>query len=203
MTTPYIHERQSEYWTSRQVEEFFLDNGFELLTFPLTQRTEKSIPTDFIFFDRNNTKLFGFQYKALYRNGRDFWQLNSVQHRRLSVFPWIYYCLSEMRNARDYRASLHLARIVNPRFEYQERIFPTGDGRMEFYSRWGAFYQGLQKCTNGVLVQSQRDLIEILNPDIEFDLTRELTESLVDVFLTDFASRRAVHLSPQLRDIAQ
>jgi hypothetical protein len=111
MATPYVYERQSEYWTSRQVEEFFLDNGFELLTFPLTQKTEKLVPTDFIFFDKKSTKLFAFQYKALYRNGGDYWQLDAYQHTRLALFPWIYYCLSEMKDTRDSRSSLHLARI--------------------------------------------------------------------------------------------
>lgn len=31
MAKPYLYERQSEYWTSRQIEEFFLDAGFELI----------------------------------------------------------------------------------------------------------------------------------------------------------------------------
>jgi hypothetical protein len=118
MTTPYVYERQSEYWTSRQVEEFFIDNGFEIITFPLIQYHEKQLPADFIFFDKKHTKLFGFQYKALYKNNRDFWKIDSVQHKQLSLFPWIYYCLSELRKPKDFRASLHLARIVESNFEY-------------------------------------------------------------------------------------
>jgi hypothetical protein len=43
------YERQVEYWTSRGIEDFFLDNGFEVPVFPLTQLTEAAIPSDFLF----------------------------------------------------------------------------------------------------------------------------------------------------------
>ena len=42
MAKPYLYERQSEYWTSRQIEEFFLDAGFELIALPILQYHEKT-----------------------------------------------------------------------------------------------------------------------------------------------------------------
>ncbi len=199
MASPYVYERQSEYWTSRQIEEFFLDSGFDVITFPLDQYHEKLIPADFIFFDKGLSKLFGLQYKALYRNSQDFWPIDQDQHRTLVSFPWIYYCLSELKDTRDHRAALHLVRIINTSFGFQERLYPGGPARIRYYSRWGAFYQGLERCTNGVLIPSRKDLNRILRPENNVELPHRLTESMADVFLADFVSRHTVHLSPQLR----
>jgi hypothetical protein len=66
MPTPYIYERQVEYWTSRGIEDFFLDNGFDVLVYPLTQLTETDVPSDFLFRDQSTKKLFGLQFKSLY-----------------------------------------------------------------------------------------------------------------------------------------
>lgn len=71
----YVYERQTEYWTSRGIEDYFLDAGFELVTFPLSQVTEHEVPFDFIFFEKATCKIFGFQYKALYQDARDYWLL--------------------------------------------------------------------------------------------------------------------------------
>lgn len=68
---PYVYERQTEYWISRQIEDFLLDAGYDVITIPITQLSEAHVPVDFIFFDKGRTKIFGFQYKTLYRNGKD------------------------------------------------------------------------------------------------------------------------------------
>jgi hypothetical protein len=70
MGSPYLYERQAEYWTSREIEDYFLDAGYEIVTFPLSQRTEKVVPFDFIFFEQATTKLFGLQYKAVLKRLR-------------------------------------------------------------------------------------------------------------------------------------
>jgi hypothetical protein len=198
--SPYVFERQSEYWTSRQMEEFFLDAGFELLAFPLTQLAEKEIPADFIFFDRGRSKLFGFQYKALYHNGDDYWPIDERQHRELSAYPWIYYCLSEITHVTDHRVALHLARIVDPRFEYRERLSRIWDRNVvtPTYSRWGGFYQGLARCFNGVLVHSDKEFRQLLIGDGENARLDRVVTMMVDTFLTDFDSKHTVHFSPLL-----
>jgi hypothetical protein len=61
---PYIYERQVEYWTSREIEGFFLDSGFEVLVLPITQLTERGVPSDFLFLDGRTNKLFGLQQVA-------------------------------------------------------------------------------------------------------------------------------------------
>lgn len=201
MASPYVYERQSEYWTSRQIEEFFLDNGFEVLTLPLTQYHERRIPADFIFFDKKRTKIFGLQYKALYQDTRDSWRLDERQHHDLSRFPWIYYCLSELKNPRDYRAALHLARIIETDFQYRPHIYSSESYEILRYSRWGAFYQGVERCTRGKLVESPKDLDTLLTPRENPEVLLLLNDLLVDVFVADFAVRHALHLSPQLRPI--
>lgn len=197
MVMPYVYERQAEYWTSRQIEEFFLNAGFEVLVFPLTQYTEHLIPADFIFFDRRRSKLFGFQYKALYHNSADFWLINKEQHQKLAHFPWIYYCLSELKTTRDYRAALHLARIKTTDFSFSEKLY-VKDLKGGSYCRWGAFYRGLETCWSGVQVSNQQELRNFLKPQNVPDLPWELSKLLVDTFIVDFESRHSVHLSPQL-----
>jgi hypothetical protein len=201
MASPYVYERQSEYWTSRQIEEFFLDSGFEVLTFPLVQYHERRIPADFIFFDKRRCKIFGLQYKALYRNARDNWRLDKRQHHDLSRFPWIYYCLSELKTSRDHRAALHLTRIIEADFEYRHQIYSGESYETLKYSRWGAFYQGLEKCTRGKLVESLQDLDSLLMPGESPEVLFLLNDLLVDVFVADFEARHALHLSPQLRQV--
>jgi len=196
MASPYVYERQSEYWISRRIEEFFLDVGFEVVTFPLTQYNERLIPADFIFFDKRRSKLFGFQYKALYHNEEDFWPIDPVQHEKLAGFPWIYYCLSELKTSQDHRAALYLIRVVETDFEFRRKLHPT---KMQVYSRWGAFYQGLERCSRGVLVSSQERLNDLLKPKDNVELPWELADLMVDVFIADFATRHSVHLSPQLK----
>jgi hypothetical protein len=199
MATPYIHERQSEYWTSRQVEEFFLDLGYEVLTLPLTQFVERDLPADFLFFDRKRCKLFGFQYKALYKNREDYWPISAEQHITLSDYPWVYYCLSELRHANEHRIALHLTRIIESRFQYQEKILPRGDEKIKIYSRWGAFYQGLERCFNGVIVKSPEHLTELIMKNRDDPHLKRLAGLAVDVFLADMSSKNMVHYSPFLR----
>ena len=151
MASPYVHERQSEYWTSRQIEDYYLDAGFELLVFPLSQYSEKLVPTDYIFFDKHLSKLFGFQYKALYHGRKDYWPIDPDQHKQLSNFSWIYYCLSELKNAGEHRTALHKIRIISPTFPFQEKLYPSGQGRLDNYSRWGAFYDGLAACLRSLV----------------------------------------------------
>lgn len=203
MAKPYIYERQAEYWISRQIEEFFLDVGFEVLVFPLTQYTEHLIPADFIFFDRRRSKLFGFQYKALYRNNADFWQINREQHEKLAHFPWIYYCLSELKTTRDHRAALHLVRIIETRFKFSEKLYLKDlTGNKGFiYRRWGAFYQGLDRCTKGVQVSTPEELRDLLKPKNKPDLPWELSKLMIDIFIVDFESRHSVHLFSLLQDV--
>src|SRR5688572_22319757 len=112
----YVHERQSEYWTSREIENFFADSGYEILVLPINQIVEKKVPADFLYFDKNTCKIFGLQYKALYHNDIDHWNITQTQHETLSYFPWIYYGLSEIRSSREHRVALHYVRVIGSDF---------------------------------------------------------------------------------------
>lgn len=206
MAAPYIYERQTEYWTSRQVEESLLDAGFDVVVFPLTSIAEAQLPADFIFFDRNTLKLFGFQYKALYHNGGDFWPIDSGQHQTLTNYPWVLYCLSELKDVRDHRLALHQARIVRV-----SEISPPKVTRSDFYNaessifrtyrRWAAFLEGFRACdpNSGIQIESREHLVRLLFPDPQAREREELAKLLVDVFVADLELRRILRLSSQLR----
>lgn len=112
MPTPYIYERQAEYWTSRGIEEFFLDNGFDVLVFPLTQPTERDVPNDFMFRDQGTKKLSDCNSSPYTsKNGEDAWNISETQHERLQQFDWMYYGLSDLTSGSQQRTALHCLRI--------------------------------------------------------------------------------------------
>ena len=160
--SPYIYERQGEYWTSKLIEDYLVDFGFEIIVLPIPTHIENLLPADFIFFDKRLTKLFGLQYKALYHNDREHWNLDEYQHRTLALYPWIYYCLLELREVKELRVALHLARVAKPSFPYKSKLYPSGRDRFSDYSRWATFYRQLEGCRNGVLVTSEEHLEELL-----------------------------------------
>lgn len=199
MASPYVHERQTEYWTSRQVEEFLLDGGFEVITYPFSQHYEKFIPADFIFFDKLRSKLFGLQYKALYRNGKDFWQIDLAQNHTLIKYEWIYYCLSELKNVSDFRYSLHYARFLEPRLISKEKLYLTDDD-FPVYSRWGAFFERFRRCQNGIVVVSREHLRSIFKSENGSKSLFNTIETIADIFLIDFSVKHTVHFSPLLAE---
>ena len=143
--------------------------------------------------------MFGFQYKALYKNGIDHWPLTQPQFDALRNHWWIYYCLSELRLIRDQRASLHLSRIVSPSsIQYQARISARGENKIAWYWRWGAFYEALKKCTTGIQIRSSSALDQILNLDHDEQVSLELRALGIHMFLTDLVKGRAIHYSPRL-----
>ncbi len=192
MSRPYLHERQTEYWTSRGIEDFFLDAGFEVVTFPLSQRPERQIPFDFVFLDTGTSKMFGIQYKPLYQNGEDHWPITEHQHKQLQEFSdWGYYGLSEMRDAGDHRVALHQSIFVKVGFPYQETI--TREDIQGKYYRWGGFFDNLKKCHVGRLVQSRKDVESALRPLARRDIP-EVDEDLIDVFVANLPRKRLLHL---------
>jgi hypothetical protein len=69
----------------------------------------------------------------------------------------------------------------------------------------GAFCQGLQRCTNGVVVKSSEHLREFItrnsdNPHLT-RLAGVATDMVSpDIFLPDMAAKNVVHYSPFLRE---
>lgn len=190
-------ERQTEYWTSTAVEHSLRDEGFVVQTLPLTPGVENKVPTDFLFAVADGSgpvKLFGLQYKALYRNGDDHWILSESQHQTITTVPWITYCLSEMRALFQQGNALHLSRFVRagdvspPRIEMFHRP----------YMRWGGFLHELRLCRVGVVVETADDVRAALRPAGQPDLPAQLQRLQVDLFIANFANRAAVHLAAAL-----
>lgn len=200
----YVNERQVEYWTSREIEGFFLDSGFEVTVLPITQLTERAVPADFMFLDGHTNKLFGLQYKALYHNGEDFWNLDERQHSTLQGFDWIYYGLSDLRSGRQHRNALHYLRVVGSGFPFSPRLTRRDFQQSGFsrYLRWAAFFEGLCDCRFGRRITSSLDLQHAIWPQVE-SMPREIGEIVTDVFLTDLEGRRTTRFSSLLRDRQQ
>jgi hypothetical protein len=195
--TPYLYERQVEYWTSRGIEDFFLDNGFEVIVMPLTQLTEAAVPADFIFRDRGTKKLFGLQYKALYKNDEDCWKLDSAQHATMQRFDWMFYGLSDLKTSSQQRNALHYLRVARPGFPYEAQLTRghlSAQG-IAGYFRWAAFYEGLRDCRYGRRITTPAELQKTLWPYPDATAPREITQIADEVLLSDYEARRAVRYS--------
>jgi hypothetical protein len=190
VAAPYIAETQTARWTSDAVHQAFLDLGFKVQEWPLTQYLEKQVPADSAFFSPEFSKLFGFQYKTIYHNGEDFWPLDDLQHKTLQKHRWIYYCCSELRDPADHGIALHLARIYQGRFDFQPEIPAKGffRGQFTYYMRFGAFIRALKLCRAGIRLSSIAQLRDLLAPVSGVARRREV-EQMLEFFLVDFNRR--------------
>ena len=189
MPAPYIAEVQTAHWTSDGIREAFRAAGFEVRDWPLTQHLEKNVPADQVFFSPKFSKLFGPQYKAIYRNNKDFWPLDRAQHEVLQRYPWIFYSCSELKDVADHGMALHFARFYRPRFEFHPAILTSGSFRGGHpYFRWVTFYRALKECRVGVRVQSRDGLRELLTPIVGTARLREVRQ-MAELLLADFDRR--------------
>ena len=187
----YPHERQIEYLTSRAIEEYFAGQHYYVVVIPNSQRLEKQIPFDHLFAG-SQIKVFGLQYKRLY-NRPDHWRLDYDQHRRLLVFEWIYYALSEVRSIQEQCNALHLLKIVEPREidppvltvpGYQSKEFQVHQLGSIHYTRWGGFVQALWGCEYGWQLRSIEEALQV------FRIAREIGEALIDIYFVTLGRNR-------------
>jgi len=199
---PYVYERQVEYWTSREIEGFLLDQGFEVLVFPLTGLTEKQVPADFLFLDQGTSKLFGLQFKTLYGNGTDHWALSDSQHRTMRNYDWMYYGLSELRETSQHRSALHYLRLIAPTFNFKSKL-ERGDlthANLGRYVRWAPFFDGLRSCRYGRRVCDKKGLLSALWLRSSEELPPEIGNLVDEVFVANMDRRRAVRYSTLLTE---
>ena len=95
MPKPYIAEARTAHWTSDGIRDGFKAAGFDVRDWPLTQHLERQVPADWAFFSPKFSKLFGLQYKTLYRNGTDFWRLSG--RLRLPTIRHLHPCPMRLR----------------------------------------------------------------------------------------------------------
>lgn len=189
----YLPERQTEYWTSREIEESFIDVGYQIFTIPLPQALEHHVPSDFLYVDKTTLKIFGLQYKALYHNANDHWNLNEDQHNTLQRFPWMYYCMSELRDLREVRFALYYARFYDSTFAFRSPLPQSHAAFNPAFRRWGSFFQGFQQCRVGHKITSREDLDSVIRQCREIQQVRAFVEQLIDVFFVNVDTRTALH----------
>ena len=192
----YVAERQVEYWTSRQIEDWFFNAGYDCVAYPLTMQAERYIPADFIFESGTRTKIFGLQYKTLYANSSDHWHLEHVQHQQLQSFPWISYGLSDLRSTRHSRNALHSLRVKKSDFLFSSDLLV----RDSFpYKRWGAFAADFEACSEGIPCGSIDAFVELMMPGMSDLPAVSEVERMLDIFLVNIDTRRTVLLSSGIR----
>lgn len=199
----YPHERQVEYWISREIDGYFENEGYQIVVLPNSPRLEKHIPYDHLFAGRG-VKVFGFQYKRLYRGSSDYWQIDVEQYNQLARFDWIYYALPQIRSIRESRNALHLVSIATAR-SLQPIVAATssrhanlsttalgmGNNKVSYY-RWGGFIQNLFGCRIGWKPKHEAELRAILAD------TADLLQTLVDLYIIPLRKGPAVRISPFL-----
>src|SRR5690606_1084005 len=107
---------------------------------------------------------------------------------------WVYYGLSDMKDARQYRNSLHYLRICKPDFDFTARFIGP-----RFYWRWAIFFEKLKSCHFGIRVDSEDDLrdnLKIFASGVPEYVQREV-DNIVDVFAINLKSQVGVRLSSQ------
>jgi hypothetical protein len=191
---PYIPEREVEHWTALGIDRFSREKGFEVVSFPITQLLENRVPVDFLFLHNSTNKLFGLQFKALYRNGRDSWHLSAKQHRLMKSFDWMYYGLSALKDAAHHRDALQDLRVVSPQFRFSRQIAAPSKAETPPFLRWSTFFEGLEACTHGRRIDSVEDLNSALWPHRD-PLPREIIEVADRVFLANFKEKRLAEFS--------
>lgn len=197
----YLYERQTEYWTSRQIEDFFFDRGMEVITLPIPQTAEYFLPADFVFSATSFVKIFGLQYKALYHNAEDHWRITEDQHLQLRLYSWIYYCLSEMKEAIEHRSALHWCRFADWDFAFQPKLYFNGSSRFKHYRKWAAFYEDLRRCRKGARITSRQQLKDLLMAGQDDPQLVRLTDVVTSIFVVDFEKKKTVHYSSLLKNI--
>ncbi len=202
----YPHERQIEYWVSRAIEDYFDNEGYEVVVLPNSTRAEAALPYDHLFAGQG-IKIFGLQYKTLHAANQDYWSIDVAQFQQAVKFGWIYYGLSQITSIRQHRNALHLLALVTPSSLGNKiasapgslcRLMVSdigiGSGRVP-YSRWGGFVQGLFSCTRGWRPSSADELRSI------FREARDLLGTLVDLYVVPLTTKLAIRISPFVTEI--
>ena len=207
--TTYPHERQIEYWVSRAIEDYFDNQGYDVVVLPNSNRAENAIPYDHLFAGRG-VKVFGLQYKRLCAATEDYWRIDTRQLQRLCRFGWIYYALPQITSISQHRNALHLIAVAKSAslsrkiaqvnaHDYKLRCSELGLGSHRVpYCRWGGFVQRLFACTEGWRPTSKDELRSVLlDPG---DLVDTLTDIYV-VSLNTKGARLALRISPFITDV--
>jgi len=198
----YPHERQIEYWTSRAIEDYFDNEGYTVVVLPNSQIAEKVIPYDYLFAGEG-VKIFGLQYKRLYKGSTDYWKIDLAQYQQITKFNWIYYALPEIKSIKQRRNALHLLKLVTANaLKDKVSSYPdvssmslltselgVSNGKVP-YKRWGGFVQSLFGCTSGWRPSNPDELRSV------FIEANELLTTLTDLYIVPFKPGAAFRITP-------
>ncbi len=186
-----IAEQHVQDWTSDGVVRYLERRGYDVCDWHVTQNLDKRVPADWVFFDEGRLKVFGFQYKALYSNGMDYWVFDRDQHNTLRRFPWITYCASELVGPANPNDALRAARIYATDMPFRRQL-PRRSGAVR-YVRWPAFFRAFEACHVGHRVGSREELQELLGQLSDTGPLRDARQML-DHFFADIEGKRVLRV---------
>lgn len=186
---PYVYERQVEQWTNMQLVGTLQRLGFNVSWYPLSGRLEKRLGVDAVFGSGSPelVKLFGLQYKVLWRGNPDYWPLDEAQHQILLNTRWASYCMSDMRSMKKSSMALDLARFYSP--QVVDRAKTGGRKKWQLpesagsYRRWAKFLEAVEECRSGIRVRDRDELESALRQS-----TPEVTDVLDSMFLLSWSA---------------
>lgn len=187
-----VAEQHVQDWTSAQIVSALKRRGYDVRDWHQTQDIEAFVPADWLFFDRTRLKVFGLQYKALYRNGSEYWPLDETQHSSLAKYSWIVYCASELTDVGNQGRALQVARFYCADIPYRSRLYRrTRDPK---YLRWRDFIRGFEACVIGRRISSKDELRSLLAEAKGTGPIREASQAAEFLFL-NLERKRALRLT--------
>jgi hypothetical protein len=204
--TTYPHERQIEYWVSRAIEEYFDNEGYNVIVLPNSNRAEAKLPYDHLFAGQG-IKVFGLQYKRLHEANEDYWSVDIAQFKQISKFNWIYYALPQITSIRQHRNALHLLTITKSsslksriasasasNYRLLKSDLGIASGKVPYF-RWGGFVQKLFSCTEGWRPSNADELSSM------FQEAHDLLSTLIDLYIVSLTTKLAFRISPFVTDL--
>ncbi len=199
MALAYLYERQTEYWTGRGMEDYFLDAGMEVVTLPIWRLGEKTMPFEFVLNPEQECRIFGVQYKSLHHHGQtEFWKLFRHQHLILQNFEeWAFYGFSEMTSWSEHRIAIHKTLFVPVSLEFREQVYPKET--LGIQKRWNDFVRALEAGSIGHAVADRREILEALKGYERSFIEEDVDQGLIDLFLINFQQRRLLHIDGKIQ----
>ena len=148
-------------WILFGIKEYFRRINYRVLTYSIGQVKERQCPIDRILAVGN--KIIGLQFKRPASEERPWrWKRTPHQHEMISCSRWIFYCLPDFVDLSYQEVALYHCRFVSGSHANEKYI--NGDQR---YYRWGALANSLIGCQEGLQIDENIKIEQLINDMVE------------------------------------
>ena len=161
-------------WLAQCLQKYFESLGFKFFYEIQTQSREKNYPFDILAgVEKGNfVKRFGLQVKRPDQSKQDlYWKLDSVQHKQMKKFTWIWYALPDFLDRHYHKVTCFHTLFKNPNFGYISALHKSKIG---FYLRLGAFASKVEECSIGEKLSKGLDLLNSEELFKEFSFANQI-----------------------------